>query len=86
MSDKMIFIAYALQTSEWGTQLLRYAFEHPIVEYYGEPEEQVKLKAYFKENHYTKAEPLIIEASEILDYMPFTIAKTTQPNPHKEQL
>lgn len=71
MSDKMIFIAFVMQTGEWGSQLLRYAFEHPIIEFYGEPEEQAKLKAYFKENHYTHKEPLIIEGAEILDYIPF---------------
>lgn len=71
MSDKIIYIAFVLQTGEWGSQLLRYAFEHPIIEYYAEPEEQAKLKKYFKENHYTKAEPLIVEQADILDYMPF---------------
>jgi len=74
MSDKMIFIAFVLQESEFGSQLLRYAFEHPIVEYYGEPEEQAKLKLYFKANHYTHKEPLIIEQADIIDYMPYVKA------------
>lgn len=71
MSDKMIFIAYVLDKSELGTQLLRYAFEHTIIEYYAEPEEQEKLKAYFKANHYTRQKPLIVEGADILDYMPY---------------
>jgi hypothetical protein len=75
MSDKMIFTAFVLDKGEWGTQLLRYAFEHPIVEFFGEPEEQEKLKAYFKENHYTHQEPLIIEGSDLLDFMPYTPPK-----------
>ena len=40
MSDKMIFTSYIIS----GTQLLRYEFEHPIVEYWAEPKEQEKLK------------------------------------------
>lgn len=71
MSDKMIFIAFVMQQSDWGTQLLRYAFEHPIVEYYGEPEEQAKLKAYFKKHHYTHYEPLIVEQADFIDFTPY---------------
>lgn len=72
MTDKMMFTAYILQKSDFGEQLLRYAFEHPIIEYWGEPEEQEKLKQYFKKHHYTHAGPLIIEQSDILDFMPYT--------------
>lgn len=72
MNDKQIYMAYVLDKGEWGQQLLRYAFEYPIVEYWGEPEEQAKLKAHFKENHYTRQEPLIIEEAQILDFMPYT--------------
>lgn len=67
MSDKMIFIAYVL----YDGQLLRYEFEHPMVEYWAEPDEQDKLKTYFKNNHYTGSTPSVIEASETLDYMPY---------------
>lgn len=76
MSDKMIFIAFVLQTGEWGNRPLRYAFEHPIVEFFGEPEEQAKLKAYFKKNHYTHEEPFAIEQADILDYMPYRATKS----------
>lgn len=67
MSDKMIFIAFVMH----GSQLIRYAFDHPIIEYWGEPAEQKKLKRYFKKNHYTHDEPLAVEPAEILDYMPY---------------
>ncbi len=72
MNDKQIYIAYVLDANELGTQLLRFAFEHPRVEYWAESPEQAQLKAYFKEHHYTHQEPLVVEASELVDYLPFT--------------
>jgi hypothetical protein len=78
MNDKQIYIAYVLDMGTWGKQLLRYAFEYPIVEYWAEPEEQIKLKAYFKEKHYSHYEPLIIEKAEILDFMPFKDTHATK--------
>lgn len=71
MSDKQIFIAIVLDKSDWGQQLLRYAFEYPITEYWAEPDEQTKMKTYFKDNHYSHQEPLQIEPAEFMDYMPF---------------
>lgn len=68
MSDKRIYTAYILD----GTQLLRVAFEHPIVEYWAEPDEQAKLKTYFKENHFSHDEPLVIEESELFDFMAYS--------------
>ncbi len=73
MNNKTIYIAYILQSVDgFASNLLRYAFEHPSVEYYAEPEEQAQLKAYFKAHHYTHEEPLVVEPSDILDYMPYS--------------
>ena len=72
MTNKDIYIAVVIyETKIFGTRLLRYAFQHPIIEYYGEPEEQEKLKQYFKANHYTHETPIVIEKSELLDFMPY---------------
>lgn len=73
MDDKEIYIAILVDKGEWGQQLLRYAFQYPITEYWGEPDEQSKMKAYFKANHYSHAEPLQIEKAEIIDYMPYAV-------------
>lgn len=71
MTDKQIYIAYVLDKGDFGQQLLRYAFEYPIIEFWGEPEEQAKLKAYFAKYHYSHEEPLIVEKSEIIDFRPY---------------
>lgn len=71
MSDKSIYVAIVVDKSPLGQQLLRYEFEHPSIEYWAEPEEQEKLKRYFKENHYTHAEPLQVEESQTLDFMAY---------------
>lgn len=71
MSDKQIYIAYILDKTELGAQLLRVAFEYKIIDFWAEPEYQAELKKYFKENHYRHAEPLIIEVSELMDFMPY---------------
>lgn len=78
MSNEEIFIAYVLDKTDFGTQLLRYAFKHPIVEFWGEPEEQAKLIAYFKENHYSHDTPIIIEKSDLLDFMEYKPTATKE--------
>ena len=75
MSDKEIFVAFVLDAYGVGSQLLRYEFEHPIVEYWAEPEEQEKLKDYFQQRTAIKDRPIVVEKSETLVYYP-----------HKEQL
>jgi hypothetical protein len=76
VNDKKIYTAYILDKHEMGTQLLRVAFEYPIVEYWAEPEEQAKLIAYFKANHFSHDEPIVIEESELFDYMPYNDKET----------
>lgn len=71
MSDRSFYIAFVLNKGEWGQQLLRHVFEHPIVEYWGEPEEQANLKAYFKANHYSHKEPIQIEPAEMMSFLPY---------------
>ena len=75
MSDKQIYIAYVLDKNEFGAQLLRYAFEYKIIEFWGETEAQTELKEYFKTHHYSREEPLIVEVSDILDFMSFKDTK-----------
>lgn len=71
MSDKQIYTAYILDKTEFGTQILRVAFEYKIIEYWAEAEAQAELKQYFKENHFSGDEPLIVEASDLFSIMPF---------------
>lgn len=77
MSDKEIFIAYVLDETEFGSQLLKYAFEYPITEYWGEPEEQEKLKTYFSKYHYSHDKPIYIEKSDIIDFRPYGTTPTS---------
>lgn len=84
MNDKKIYIAIVVDKGDWGQQLLRYAFEYPITEYWAEPSEQAKMKDYFKANHYSQAEPLQIEESEILDYLPYANPHTPPQEPRHE--
>lgn len=71
MDNKVIYIAYILQKSKAGGSMLRVAFEHPIVEYWGEAEGQKILKDYFKEHYFGHDEPVVIEQSDIFHFMPF---------------
>lgn len=69
MSDKQIYTAYILDQTELGTQLLRIAFEYRIIDFWAEKEAQDELKNYFRENHFTKETPVVVEASELFDFM-----------------
>jgi hypothetical protein len=68
MSDKQYYTAYILDSAG---QILRYAFEYTIIEYWGEPESQAELKAYFKKNHYSRDEPISVGLSDYIDFMPY---------------
>lgn len=76
MSDKQLYIAYVIDKFDGGQQLLKFLFEYPIVEFWGESEEQEKMKDYFEQNHYSKERPFQIEIADFIDCLPFN------PNPN----
>lgn len=68
MSNKEIYIAYVLLQDSWSKQLLRYEFEHPIVEFWAEPDEQSKLEEYFRNRTGIRDGEIVIKKSDVLSF------------------
>lgn len=87
MNNTEWYIAYFLQESPvFGKQIVRYAFEYPKVEYWGEPEEQEKMKDYFQKHHYRNDRPYSIEKADFIDGMPYSAAAIKNPIELSEEL
>lgn len=66
MNNVEIYTAFVLDEGSWGSQLLRYDFEYPTIEYWAEPESQELLKAYFKKRTGIEQAPIVVEPSKTL--------------------